>query len=340
MRLETPPVEEDKLSFHTAQIRAQAGCFRLVYDIKPRYVNDHCFIEAGGRLHLFHITGSAGGGPYDSGNEVTFGHAVTTDLLNWHALPDVLSVDPVSSFEPHHIFAPYVIRHQDRFYLFYAGINQVIQAEAMCLAVSDDLVSWHKHPFNPVFRPSYVWAEYNPGSGVWACCRDPHVIAHPQYGFILYYVSWIKNTRGNMAAIGAAISDNLVTWQDVGPVLVRERAWDHSTTSMESPCVVERDDQFYMFYKHRDETRLLISPDPLHFTDCQDKWFSPAHAAEVFSYHGGWYISSCSRDLLDVRHTWSDRTRGLYLASFVWADEVGSVRVEPFKYEGSKPVLD
>lgn len=323
----------ENLGIHANQIIAQAGCFRQVYSPGGRYVNDHCFIEdSDGALHLFHITGKAGGGPYAVGNEETFGHAVTRDLLNWQEWPNVLSIAPSTTYEPHHLFAPFVCMHDGRNYLFYAGINQERMNESMCLAVSDDLACWDKHPANPVFRPSRQWAEYEPGSGVWGCCRDPHILPHPIYGFILYYVSWLKGTGGRLAAIGAAVSENLISWQDAGPVLIRERAEEYSTTSMESPCVIVRDGQYYLFYKHRDETRLVVSTDPFSFTNQEDHWFSPAHAAEIFKYRGDWYISSCSRDLLDVRHTTTDRTRGLFLARLDWSEELPRVRplqVEP-----------
>jgi hypothetical protein len=160
---------------------------------------------------------------------------------------------------------------------------------------------------------------------VWACCRDPHVLAHPRYGYILYYVTWIKGTNARLVALGAAVSENLVSWQDAGPVMVREMAAEHSTTSMESPCVVARNNRYYLFYKHRDETRLAVSDDPLQFTDKPDRWFSVAHAAEVFEAGGQWYISSCSRDADDLRHAHTDRTRGLFLASIEWHDALPTV---------------
>jgi hypothetical protein len=317
------------LGIHRAQVMQQASCFQPVYETGSRYVNDHCFIcSSNGDLHLFHITGKSGGGPYDAGNEDTFGHALSTDLKTWHAEPDVLAIDPASSFEPHHIFAPFIIQAFGRFNMFYAGINQQTMQESMCLAVSDDLQDWEKDPANPVFRPSRDWAEYAPGSGIWGCCRDPHVICHPRYGFILYFVAWIKNTRGRLVGIGAAVSENLKTWQDAGPVMIRERAEEYSTSSMESPCVIERDGRFFLFYKHRDETRLVISTNPLNFTDQEDAWFSPAHAAEIFEYRGDWFISSCSRDILDVRHLTTDRKRGLFLARLDWS--VAVPKVSPF----------
>ena len=282
-------------------------------------MNDHCFIRAkDGRFHLFHIVGPAGKGCYDPGSEVSFGHAVSEDLRTWQRADDVLSMDPASQHEPDHIFAPYVCEDRGTYFLWYAGINVKRKMESMCLARSKDLFHWEKHSCNPVFRPSRSWAEYAPGSGTWGCCRDPHVIAHPDYGHILYYVTWIKGTQGGRVALGAAVSENLVSWQDAGPVMIRDRADGFSTTSMESPCVVPKDGRYYLFYKHRNETRLVVSDNPLQFSDKRDAWFSIAHAAEVFPAAGRWYISSCSRDLLDLGHKKSDRTKGLFLAQVAW----------------------
>lgn len=307
------------------ELRRQASCFQLVYDSGTRYVNDHSFIRGrDNRWHLFHIVGPVGKGCYDPGSEVSFGHAVSTDLRTWQPASDMLSVDPDSKHEPHHLFAPYVCEKDGTYFMFYAGINQTLKIESMCLARSGDLCRWEKHPFNPVFRPSRNWAEYSPNSGVWGCCRDAHVMAHPGYGYILYYVTWIKGTGGRRVALGAAVSDNLVSWQDAGPVLIRDSAAGYSTTSLESPCVVARDGRYFLFYKHRNETRLVVSTDPLQFSDQQDRWFSIAHAAEVFEADGQWYISSCSRDLLDLKHEESDRTKGLFLASIRW-DTAGPV---------------
>jgi sucrose-6-phosphate hydrolase SacC (GH32 family) len=304
-------------------IGKQAQCFQLAYDTGPRYVNDHCFIcDANGLMHLFHITGPAGKRCYDPATEITFGHATSSDLKTWTAHPDVLSIDPTSQHEPHHLFAPYVTERAGTYFMFYSGINRTLKSEAMCLATSTNLFTWHKHSFNPIFRPSRHWADHTPGSNSWACCRDAHVLSHPDHGYILYYVTWLKNTNGRLVTFGAAVSNNLTTWQDVGPVMIRERATDYSTTSMESPCVIAHNNQYYLFYKHRNETRLVISNDPLNFTDKEDHYFSIAHAAEIFLFNNQWYISSCSRDLQDVAHKHTDRTRGLYLAQFDWIDEI------------------
>jgi len=323
----------------TAIISQQAACFRLVYDTGGRYVNDHCFVVADdGLAHLFHIVGPVGKGCYDEGSEVSFGHAASADLESWRPCPDVLAADPNSAHEPDHIFAPYVLKKDRTFFMFYAGIDERTRRESICLATSGDLFHWSKHPFNPLFRPSRHWAEHDADPGMWGCCRDPHVLALPGHGYVLYFAAWIKDTGGRLVALGAAVSEDLFCWQDAGPVMIRERATEGATTSMESPCVIERGGHYYLFYKHRDGTRLVVSDDPLRFTDRQDDWFSCAHAAEILEIGGRWYISSCSRELTDVNHATSDRTKGLYLAHLEWEADRPAVRpFEPIPALGADP---
>ena len=155
-------------------------------------------------------------------------------------------------------------------------------------------------------------------------------MSDPQHGYILYYATWLKGTArpgsfSSLVAIGAAVSDNLISWQDAGPVMIREMATDFATTSMESPCVVKYDGNYCLFYKHRNETRLVMSDNPLCFTDGQDKWFSVAHAAEVFQAGNRWYITHCSRKPEDVTHEKTNRTRGLYLAGLDWTNGMPAV---------------
>lgn len=107
--------------------------------------------------------------------------------------------------------------------------------------------------------------------------------------------------------------------------MIREFASGYRTTSMESPCVIEKNDIYYLFYKHRNETRLVTSDNPLMFTDKEDIWFSIAHAAEIFHDGDNWHISSCSRELLDLQHTKTDRTRGLFLANLDWTGTIPSI---------------
>lgn len=301
-----------------SRLDKDAHCFQPVYQPRGRYVNDHCLIVGDdGTWHLFHITGASGSSYRDAEAETTFGHATSSDLVSWDEQSDVLAIRRDSSHQPDHIFAPYVIRYRSLYYMLYSGINMTTRMQSMCLASSHDLLEWHEYENNPVFIPSRYWSESETWSDEWGGCRDPHVLFSGTHGLIMYYTAAAKGR--DKSVIGCAVSDNPFAWQDGGPVLIRDRATNHYTHWTESACVIERDGLYYLFYTHGDGTRVVVSDDPLHFSDSADRRFSDAHASEVFELEHQWYITSCSRDPEDIEHQSSDRSRGLFLARLQWS---------------------
>ena len=84
------------------------------------YVKDFGVIRYEGRLHLFHIDGRRGEVCWITGNEISFGHASTSDFQHWirHPMPLAVGDRP---WESEHIWAPYVYKRGEIFYLFYMG---------------------------------------------------------------------------------------------------------------------------------------------------------------------------------------------------------------------------
>ncbi len=294
------------------------GHFKLVYQVDGRYVNDHCIVrDRDGVFHLFYIDGIVGMGCYDLGNEVIIGHATSVDLYSWRTEEPALVADTSLPWEERGIFAPYVIEHHGRWYMFYSSHN-LAKAQYMCLATSENLFAWRRYCSNPLFLPSLTWAYW--ASNEPCSCRDPHVIKHEQYGFIMYWVADMKHPR-NHSCIAASVSSDLFHWQEVGPVLVRRWSYDeHYTTKTESPCVVGRGDRYVLFYRHGDGTKYCISDDPLDWHGRDSHLLCTSHASEVFEADGHWWITSCSRPPEDVEHKF-DRTRGLYIASLEWCGD-------------------
>ena len=67
--------------------------FKTVYAPGLR-INDHTFLHADGKWHLFHIWMSE-----DGRKDNVIGHAVSNDLLSWQQQPDVLPKEPAPSWE-------------------------------------------------------------------------------------------------------------------------------------------------------------------------------------------------------------------------------------------------
>jgi hypothetical protein len=91
------PLTESESQTTNPEFFRQAGCFRVVYDSTPRYVNDHSIIRGpDGLFHLFHIEGPQGAPCYTPGAETTFGHATSRDLLHWRDEGSMLAFDSAS----------------------------------------------------------------------------------------------------------------------------------------------------------------------------------------------------------------------------------------------------
>lgn len=292
--------------------------FRYVYHNKGEYVNDHCIIRHKGIFHLFYISGRVGRGCYDLGNEIIIGHAVSSgsDICKWKKVKDALRHDPDLPHENRGIYAPYVIRHGNLFYLFY-GSHNLEKAQFMNLAVSENLFEWKRHPFNPVFLPSTEWAFWDIKES--CSCRDAHIIFEEKYGFIMYYVGDMKKDR-ELSCIAAATSNNLFNWQDRGQVLVRRHAYyEGIVNKTESPCVIRYENRYYLFYRHGNGTKFSVSDNPLNWEGRDSYFLASSHASEILHFGGKWYITSCSRPVADIFHA-QDRSKGLYIGKLVWRE--------------------
>lgn len=310
-----------------------AQSFRYVFDIPAQYINDHCLIRAGETWHLFFIQGDvAKSGEVWSrdGNEVKIGHAISQNLINWTPLEPALRTGRVGALDSGHVFAPFVIKHNGTYYMFYTGNVVGVGSSRIFLATSEDLCSWQRYGDGPIFSSDPNWAAYRPagylgGPAGPAGCRDPHIIRHPAHSFILYFAEWLKADpqRGNanvFGCIAAATSSDLIHWKDRGPVLIRKDSCheEHSYCAPESPCVIFRNGLYYLFWKGGNGTRYTISRNPLDFRDREAYFLGTSHASEIFEWKDSWFVTSCSREIADVGHKNSDRSKGLFLAGLKW----------------------
>ncbi|MCE7934083.1 MAG: hypothetical protein DYG96_05765 [Chlorobi bacterium CHB2] len=300
-----------------AALRNDSLLFRKVLEIPNRYINDHCLIRKDSLWHLFYTTGHISKKKwYRDGNEAEIGHAVSPDLLTWRVLPPAFSTGPAGSFNAGHVYAPYVIERDGVYFMFYTGTpGSPMEGENLCLATSTDLTTWVQHPNNPLFRDAA-------GQTIRVSERDPHIYYDSAIGYIMYFVARLRedSAKGRadqeFSCVAAATSPDLLNWTDRGPVLVRRTNGYDAFTYMhpESPCVIKKDGLYYLFYKSGSGMRYVISETPLDFRDRAEYFLSTAHAGEIVEWDGRWYLTSCSRQVNDIAHAWSDRTQGMFLA--------------------------
>lgn len=266
------------------------GAFAKIYDpsvgeSKPFYINDHTVVRgADGTWHLFGITHAE---PANALDEKSFAHATAPSLKGpWTKQPAALVAN--SALGETVLWAPYVMREGDTYYMFYCGGGSDHTKYQIRLATSTDLKTWTRESA-PLFTDGYD-------------ARDPMVLRVGDQ-WVLYYTANSSPASGNHV-VAYRTSTDLRHWGE------KKIAFTHPDTGTyggptESPFVVQRGDDYYLFIGPRDgyddgaeysDTAVYHSKDPLHFEPSGQVYNFPSHAAEVvvdtdgayYATHSGW----------------------------------------------------
>jgi beta-xylosidase len=293
--------------------RVVVGEFAHVYDpsvgeAERWYVNDHTFVrDHTGTWHLIGITHAEPMFPKD---EKHLCHATAPALGGpWTKQPFALSADAESG--EHHLWAPHVVHHDDRYWMFVCAGGPAPEEYRIHLATSDDCWTWQRHPANPLVVDGFE-------------ARDPMVLRVGDR-WVMYYTATTEPAGGHHVVV-ATESEDLVRWE--GRRIVYE---DPIVGAMggptESPFVVERDGRWYLFigpdwqttmatfertgrysWDGYRGTRVLESDDPFHFDLDGQVGFLDSHASEVIvDEAGATWASHCGWD-----------QGGVFLAPLTW----------------------
>jgi len=279
-----------------------AGDFRQIYDpsvgeVEQWYVNDHTFIcDLAGMWHLIGITHAE---PFKPFEEVDLCHATAPALAGpWTKQPPCLTAEP--SWGERHLWAPHVIEHDSRYWMFVCGGSLEGQDKyRLHLATSDDCFNWTRHPENPLVIDGYE-------------ARDPMVL-RVDGRWVMYYTANSEPHFGNHVVV-ATESDDLVHWSG-RTIVYRSDEEGTGAGGTESPFVVQRDGTYYLFIGPAEftaamqrqtnnekvnwaeaysSTIVLASDDPLHFERANQVGSITSHAAEVIvDEDGNDWISHC-----------------------------------------------
>lgn len=202
------------------------------------YLKDFSIIKAGGDFHIFYIRGRAGSTESweELGNEVDFGHATSRNLRDWNIAAPVMKTRP-GTWESRNVWAPHVVEHDGRFYMYYTGVNQNVAQQIGLATAEADLLLWWRHPDNPVLTPP-VWSGWSEDE--WSDGRDPCVLLGDDKHY-LYYSTAGPNPAGatKEGVIAVAESTDLVHWETVGPAVLTDYI-------PESPCVFQHGEHYYL----------------------------------------------------------------------------------------------
>ena len=297
------------------------GSFEEVLYIPGCFLNDHCLILKDDQWHLFSIVYRG-----DSKNVTSFVHATSTVLRDWKLHPDVMEISGVWP-EIKMVIAPNVIEHDGLFYMLYGALDD-LGTQRICLAISKDLYEWERYKGNPVIVPSVFWSKW-PGFGLdapdgqtsFGGCRDPHIIRLDDGRFVAYWVSRLQEKFGeDMTCVAASISNDLIHWQEVGPVF-QLKAWHVPLTmEVESPCVVFKDVRYWLFFKHGWWTHFVTGKTPFDFYGNQSIRLGYSHASEIFCWENQWWITHCKTDPDDFMCKSRPGKRGFFISKLDWQD--------------------
>lgn len=194
--------------------------------LDDRWVWDWWCADTGSEYHAFFLQAPRSlGDPELRHRRATIGHAVSEDLIDWRILPDAIRPDPEGAWDDVSTWTGSTIRHDGRWYTFYTGTtakdgrHDLVQR--IGLAISDDLLDWHKHPANPIMAVDPRWYEVGDHEA-WreTAWRDPWVFPDPDGdGFHALITARRPDgptlTRG---VVGHARSSDLVDWEVQPPL--------------------------------------------------------------------------------------------------------------------------
>lgn len=213
---------------------------------------DFWFADGGhdldGKHHLFSLRAPRDPDNPDGRHWVAqVGHATSSDLVTWEDHGIVFGPGELGQWDDLATWTGSIFRHEGRFWFFYTGIDTIHRGriQRIGLAFSDDLVTWKRHPDNPVLTADPRWYQTWGGPQWDEPFRDPVVVRDEEHGdWKMFFCA--KANRGPIderGVVGCARSTDLLHWECQPPV-----AGPGEFGQLEVPQPVQVGDQRYLVF--------------------------------------------------------------------------------------------
>lgn len=165
--------------------------------------------------------------------------ATSNDLLLWDKKGEVLKKGTGDAWDSDFTAHGFIYKERHGYAMLYDGSKEGDWLEEIGLAESADMVTWKKHPKNPVFTVDRdSWWEWRHVS---RCC----IFSHKGFTYLFY-----AGHDGTRERIGVARGKTLTSLErfQKEPILTvgKKGAWDEKSIS--DPRVISWKDRFLMFY--------------------------------------------------------------------------------------------
>ncbi|MEX3791266.1 hypothetical protein AB3X86_36170 [Paraburkholderia sp. BR14374] len=222
----------------------------MAFRLEDRWVWDFWFAQEDRLTHMFFLNApKAIGDPEQRHWNVSIGHALSTDLVNWTECGTALGPTRSPAWDDYTTWTGSVVRTpQQRWMMFYTGTNHAGRGlvQRIGAAVSDDLHTWKRLAHNPILDINPSW--YEPlDTDVWhdQAFRDPWVFAAPN-GDGWHMVFTAREPMGpaiGRGVLGHAVSHDLEHWS-LRPPLFRSKVFGQ----LEVPQIFEHQGRWYCLF--------------------------------------------------------------------------------------------
>jgi hypothetical protein len=321
---------------------------RCVYKPPEGYVlTDPQLLHDGTQWHLFYVTGKieyadawiaairshdfrhAREIPYEEGDA----HAVGSDLLNleYHSL---ILGEPQGDFGLGLQGDSAIARYQDHWVNLFSARGS--GGTSVCLARSRDLFTWEYEVRNPLLWPP-DWA-IRPG-------KYGAAFIVPYENLYLVYIQC--QTQLGLGAVQLLTTHDFETFEDQGPVFLMPVQL-RGTSTVESPCVVQREGLWHLFVTVGTGTwhivsnrpdRFMASPALNYVSPLGTYQLGPFHACRVFQApEGDWYLAGTRKEY----QRYLNRKAGVLTFRGSAADEaalLAGLYLCRVRWDGDQPIL-
>jgi beta-fructofuranosidase len=201
---------------------------------------DFWFADDGRSYHLYFLKAPRRIGDPDQRHwNVSVGHAVSPDLVDWTVVCDAIAPSGRPAFDDIATWTGSVLHGPDGWYMFYTGAGSRERGlkQRIGLATSADLQHWSKHPASPVLESEPRWyQQLADARGPDEAWRDPWVFSDPDGdGWHMLVTARARSGPADQrGVIGHARSYDLVHWQALAPLSRPGQGFGH----LEVPQVV------------------------------------------------------------------------------------------------------